>query len=161
MILLHIEDPYRLLKTLRSHLSKNGVLFVRDVDDDFNIVYPDSDKMFSRMIDICSYCDILGYRQSGKEIYTYLKRCEYSQVKIEKIGFDTSGMDYFAREALFNAYFGYIPVALEKTKERYSNNLRIQKDYKWVCENINEANQRFHQSDFLFSLGYIVYTARI
>ncbi len=161
MFLLHIEDPYRLLKILRSHLSKNGVLFIRDIDDDFNIIYPDSDKMFRKMVEISSYCDILGYRQRGKEIYTYLKRCGYSQVKIEKIGYDTSEMDYFAREALFNTYFGYIPVALEKTIERYSNNLRIQKDYKWVCKNINEANQRFHQNDFLFSVGYIVYTARI
>ena len=87
MVLLHTENPYRILKTIRPHLSKDGVVFIRDIDDDFNFAFPDTNGIFRHMIDICSYCDILGYRQSGKEIYTYLKRSGFSHVKIEKMGF--------------------------------------------------------------------------
>jgi hypothetical protein len=61
-------------------------------------------------------------------------------------------MNYDEKEAIFNLYFGYLPVALEKTMEANPNNIRIQKDYNWVCENLDYANQKFHQSDFIFLL---------
>lgn len=161
MILLHTANPYQLLKTIRSHINKKGVLFIRDIDDDFSLAYPDENKIFRKMINIYSYCEILGYRNSGKEIYSHLKRSGFSEVKIEKISLNTATMSYDESEAVFNAYFGYLPVALEKTIESYPNNIRIQKDYDWVCKNLDYANQKFHQSDFIFFIGYIIYTARI
>lgn len=161
MILLHTTDPYQLLKTIRSHINKQGKLFIRDIDDDFSLAYPDEDKLFHKMINISSYCDILGYRKSGKEIYTHLKRNGFSEVKIEKITLNTAAMNYDESEAIFNLYFGYLPVALEKTMESHPNNIRIQKDYNWVCKNLNCANQKFHQSDFIFFVGYIIYTAKL
>lgn len=36
-------------------------------------------------------------------------------------------MSYDEKEAIFNLYFGYLPVALEKTMESHPNNIRIQK----------------------------------
>lgn len=161
MILLHTEKPYQLLKIIRSHINESGILFIRDIDDDFSLAYPDKDKIFHKMINICSYCDMLGCRNGGKAIYSYLKQNGFSKVSIEKISLNTSMMSYDEKEALFNLYFGYLPVALEKTMEAHPNNIRIQKDYNWVCENLDYANQKFHQSDFIFFVGYIIYTARI
>lgn len=161
MILLHTEKPYQLLKIIRSHINENSILFIRDIDDDFSLAYPDKDKIFHKMINICSYCDMLGSRNSGKEIYSHLKQNGFSKVSIEKISLNTSMMSYDEKEAIFNLYFGYLPVALEKTMESHPNNIRIQKDYNWVCENLDYANQKFHQSDFIFFVGYIIYTARI
>lgn len=139
MILLHTEKPYQLLKIIRSHINKNSILFIRDIDDDFSLAYPDKDKTFHKMINICSYCDMLGSRNSGKEIYSHLKQNGFSKVSIEKISLNTSMMSYDEKEAIFNLYFGYLPVALEKTMESQPNNI----------------------SDFIFFVGYIIYTARI
>lgn len=161
MVLLHMENPFRLFKAIRPYLAPNGTVFIRDIDDDFNFAFPDTEGIFSRMTGICSYCDILGYRKSGKELYAYLKRSGFSRVRIEKSGFDTSAMSYDEREALFDIYFGYIPTALEKTMESNPENFKIRKDYEWVKENLDRANQLFQQNDFLFSLGYIIYTARL
>lgn len=161
MILLHTEKPHQIIKILRSHINTNGVLFIRDIDDDFCFAFPDEDKTFCKMINICSYCDIVGYRKSGKEIYSHLKRSGFSNVNIEKISLNTATMSYDECEALFNAYFGYLPTALEKTMESHPDNLKIQKDYDWVCKNLEDANQKFHQNDFIFFVGYIIYTARI
>ncbi len=61
MILLHTTEPYQLLKVIRSHINKNGKFFIRNIDDDFRLAYPDEDKLFHKMINISSYCDILGY----------------------------------------------------------------------------------------------------
>lgn len=129
MVLLHTVNPYQLLKIIRSHINKNGILFIRDIDDDFSLAYPDKDKIFHKMINICSYCDILGCRNGGKAIYSYLKQSGFSEVCIEKISLNTSTMNYEEKESLFNLYFGYLPIALKKTMETHPHNIKIQKDY--------------------------------
>lgn len=159
MVILHLENPFKFLKKIRKLLNPGGHLFIRDIDDDFNFCFPDTNGLFRRMTDICSFCDILGYRNSGKEIYTYLKRSGYKKVKIEKMGLNTTTMNYDEKDALFDIYFGYIPTALKKTISKYDNNRKLEFEYNWVLEHIDEANQLFHQDDFVFSLGYIIYTA--
>lgn len=159
MVILHLERPYKFLNQVKSFLAKNGALFIRDIDDGLNLAYPD-DGIFKRLIEICKYCDILGYRQSGRQIYSYLKNANFSNVRLEKIGLNTSGMDYDEREILFEIYFGYIPIALQKTMERNKNIiLRAQLDYEWVTEVLETARELFMKNDFIFSLGYFIYTA--
>lgn len=159
MVILHLEHPARFLAQTKSLLKPGGKIFIRDIDDGLNIAYPDADGRFARLTEICKYCDMLGFRHSGRQIYYYLKEAGYSQVKLEKSGLDTSCMDFDNKEALFDIYFGYIPTALAKTKERNPDLLRVQHDIEWVNANIDMAYEEFMKSSFLFSLGYIIYTA--
>lgn len=161
MVLLHLVNPFKLLRTLRKHLNPNGILFIRDIDDSFNFAFPDSDKIFERLGAICSYCDVFGYRNSGKEIYSLLKNSGYSKVKIAKQGLNTSEMNVDDKETLFNIYYGYIPTAMKTMLEKNPDNLEIIGDKKWVDEIIDEALIRFLKTDFIFSLGYIIYLAQI
>lgn len=159
MLLLHLERPSNLLRILRNYLKPDGVLYIRDIDDGMNLAYPDPNGDFARMIEICSYCDMLGYRHSGRQIFSHLKSAGYSKVKLEKVGLDTSQMTYDEKCALFDIYFGYIPTALEKTIERFPMLPKAKQDYEWfdtVRENVFDA---FHDNRFLFSLGYMVFTA--
>ena len=101
---------------------------------------------------------MLGYRQSGRQIYTYLKNSDYTNITLEKSGLNTSTLSFDEKEALFNIYFGYIPTALRQTLERIPT-LRAKHDYNWVNSIIDEAYDRFMKSTTLFSLGYMIYTA--
>ena len=160
MVLLHLERPSNLLRIVKSYLKPDGVLYIRDIDDGMNIAYPDPDGDFARMIEICSYCDMLGYRHSGRQIFAHLKSAGFGNVNLEKVGLDTCQMSYDEKCALFDVYFGYIPTALEKTMERFPLLPKPQQDYEWfnsVKENVFDA---FHDNRFLFSLGYMVFTAR-
>lgn len=159
MVLLHLERPAKLLSTIKSFLKPNGIVFIRDIDDGLNISFPDNNKIFSTLTNICRYCDILGFRYSGREIYSYLIESGFSNVKLEKSGFDTSSLDIEQKEALFDIYFGYIPIALQKTVERNPSLLRVKHDLEWVKENIDTAYDEFMKKSFLFSLGYMIYTA--
>ncbi len=158
MVILHLEYPTRVLQTLRSFLSDNGVIFIRDIDDGLNFTYPDDDAMFERLTDICKYCDMLGYRQSGRQIYTYLKNSDYTNIALEKSGLNTTTLSFDEKAALFDIYFGYIPTALRQTLKRMPT-LRAKHDYDWVTGIIDEAYDRFMKSTTLFSLGYMIYTA--
>lgn len=161
MVLLHLVNPFKLLRILRKHLNPNGILFIRDIDDSFNFAFPDNDKIFERLGSICSYCDVFGYRNSGKEIYSMLKNAGYSKVKIAKQGLNTAEMNTDEKETLFNIYFGYLPNAMKIMMDKNPDNLEIIGDKKWVDEIIDEALMRFLKTDFIFSLGYIIYLAQI
>ncbi len=159
MVILHLERPARFLTQVRSLLKPDGKIFIRDIDDGINVAYPDPDGRFAHLTEICKYCDMLGFRHSGRQIYFYLKEAGFSRVKLEKAGLDTSSMDFDEKEALFDIYFGYIPTALAKTAERHPDLLRVRHDIEWVNGNIEIAYEEFMKSSFLFSLGYMIYTA--
>ena len=47
-----ITYPEEMLKTLKSHLKPDGVMFIRDIDDGMNLAYPDKDGMFERLTEM-------------------------------------------------------------------------------------------------------------
>lgn len=159
MVLLHLEKPSRILRILKSFLKDDGLIFIRDIDDGQNFAYPDEEGIFSRMTKICEYCDMLGYRNSGRQIYTFLTEAGYRNIKLEKVGLNSSEMDEDEKACLFDVYYGYIPIALKKTLER-TPPLRAKLDYEWVLSNIDNAFELFMESRFIFSLGYMIFTAK-
>lgn len=161
MVILHLKRPTKLLRLVRKYLSRGGTLFIRDIDDGLNFAYPDTaDGIFEEMTKMCEYCDILGYRKSGRQIYSYLKDAGFSAVALERAGLDTSGLTIDEKETLFEIYFGYIPTALRKTIDR-TDLPRAKRDLRRVDDMLDDARDVFLQNNFIFSLGYMIYTARI
>ena len=159
MVLLHLENPTKLLKTLKSHLKPDGVMFIRDIDDGMNLAYPDKDGMFERLTEICTYCDMLGFRKSGRQIYYNLKKAGFENVHLEKIGLSTTSMTQKEKTAFFDVYFGYVPTALEQTIERHPDLTQANSDYEWAKSIINKAKKEFLKDEFMFTLGYMIYSA--
>ena len=159
MVILHLKNPLKLLKVLHSCLSKKGVIFIRDIDDGLNQVYPDKDGIFARLTRLCEHCDMLGNRNSGREIYTLLCSAGYQQIALEKIGFSTVGMTKEEKYAFFDVYFGYVPIALEKTFNRTKLE-NVKKDFEWASGIMEKAKKQFLEDDFYFNLGYMIWTAR-
>ncbi len=160
MVILHLEKPQKLLSVLKSFLKADGFLFIRDIDDGLNLCYPNPDGIFDILNSMCKYCDMLGFRNSGRQVFTYLKNAGYNSVVLEKNGFNTCNLSYEEKEALFDIYFGYIPKALQKTIERNPDFLRAQHDLTWVNQHLETAYEEFMKNNFMFSLGYMIYIAR-
>ena len=160
MVLLHLAKPRDVLKVLKKHLNKNGYVFIRDIDDDFNFFYPDPENILRRLQNMVKYLDSWGYRQSGKEIYSHLKLAGFSNVSIEKQGLNTVGLDFDEVESLFNVYFGDIAKTAYITCESHPESIFLANEAQWAKEHIDEALNLFHRNDFVFSLGYIIYVAK-
>ena len=84
---------------------------------------------------------------------------QITRIFLWKIGLNTARMSFEEKETLFEIYFGYIPTALERTLDRKPT-LRAQIDYNWTMSIIEKAREQFLKSDFIFSLGYFIYTAK-
>ena len=160
MILLHIENPERLLWKLRKVLKPKASVFIRDIDDGFNVAYPDPQNIFQKTMDICARRKESGYRKSGREIYSILHNAQYTNIRLEKQGINTIGMSADEREAFFNTYFSFI---IEDAKNRVMenpNDLAIKKEYDWLSDNSDELEESFYQKNFFFNLGFMIFTAQ-
>ena len=160
MVLLHLVNPTALLKALRPLLSENGILIVRDIDDGINFAAPDPHNAFERIYKICENDEQSGNRRTGRQVFVCLSQAGYRDIRLEKQGLSSVGMTREEKEVLFNMYF---PFTLDNAKimmEKYPWNKDYQKDYLWYAEHFEELKERFLKEDFIFSLGFMTYTAR-
>lgn len=160
MVLLHIKNPYRLLKRLRRFLQKGGMVVIKDIDDGYNVAYPDEDEAFARVVAICARNGTSGYRHSGRQMYTLLKHGGYTDICLEQCGLSTIGMDYDEREALFNTYFSFILEDLKIMMERYPGEKEFEENYNWYSKIYDDLEERFQDEAFYFNLGFVLYTAK-
>lgn len=58
-------------------------------------------------------------------------------------------------------YFGYLLPDFEGMLKSNPNDEATSKNYAWLKENDKKAREAFMQEDFIFSLGYQVYTAGV
>lgn len=159
MIILHLKNPFRLLKTIRPFLEKGASIIIKDIDDGFNIAYPDPKKEFERVFRICENNETSGYRHSGRQIFTLLKQTGYRNIALEKLCMTTVGMDFDQKEALFETYFSFILEDLKIMVERYPNNKSLKDDLYWYEDAYEQLEEEFQNESFFFALGFIIFTA--
>ncbi len=160
MVILHLKNPYKLLRELKTKLKPGGFIIIKDIDDGLNLAYPDENREFERVVNICGKNETAGHRKSGREIYTYLKRCGYKDIVLEKSGLSTIGMDNDERSALFHTYFSFILEDLKIMRERYPNNQDIYNDLKWYESIYDDLEIKFQEESFYFNLGFVLFTAK-
>lgn len=159
MVILHCQRPRQLLDALYNHLADNGKLIVLDIDDGFNIAYPDNKGYFKRAIDICEYTNFSGYRKSGREIYSYLKEIDIDNIKLHKTGMSTIRMNRKQRSDFFEIYFWFILDDLKIMYEQHPNSKILKSDLQWFQNTYEEMKLQFKKSDFFFTLGLVLFSA--
>jgi SAM-dependent methyltransferase len=157
MIILHLKDPVSFLSKLRLLLSENGTLIIRDVDDGIHFSWPDPDNCFRKFCEVIARDDRMGDRHCGRKIFDYLTKAGYSKIKHEKEGLSTADVD--DRMLLFNLFF---PDMINYMKQRlvdFPDNEQWKKDYQWFCENYDLMKNAFDTEGFIFSIGFMSFTA--
>ena len=160
MLILHLKSPYKMLKAIRRYLDKGATIIVKDIDDGFNVAYPDEDGSIQRIYNICKKSRTSGYRNSGRQIYTLLMRAGYRDVCFEKMGISTPGMDYEKRSALFDTYFSFILEELKIYVKANPDDKRAVKDLEWYDRIYEDLEARFQDDNFFFNLGFVLFTAK-
>lgn len=159
MVLLHLENPFKVLRTLRRFIRVGGKIIIRDIDDGFTLAYPDEKGLFSHAIKMVARNPRWGYRESGREIYTTLKKLCFTDIKLENLGINTVNMSFDDKEALYLTYFGSILPDLEYLVEHEPSNKVFIEDRNWILENQDEMEMLFYQKSFFFTLGFVLFTA--
>lgn len=159
MLLLHLKNPAILIDVLADHLSENGKLIVLDIDDGFNIAYPDPDKMFEKAIQLCYKTEYSGFRHSGRAINKFLNDSDLRDIKLHKVGLSNIGMCRKEKDAFFEIYFWFILDDLKKMSEEKPQDLFVKSDYEWLKNNYHKMKHAFKNSEFFFNLGFVIFSA--
>jgi len=160
MLLLHIKKPDKLLSALNKCLSDQGTLIIRDIDDGLNFAYPDPENAFERIYKICEYDEQSGNRRNGRQIFYDLKKAGFKDIKLERQGLSSIGMNEFEKESFFQMYFPFIRENCKIMSEKYPKNKEYKEDSVWYDANFSDIHNLFLQPDFIFSLGFMTYTAK-
>lgn len=160
MLILHLKNPAKLLKILRKYLKNNGIIIVKDIDDGLNFCYPDPDGKFQKAIEICNIDHDAGYRMSGRQVFTLLANAGYSDIKMENACISTAGFDYDKKQLLFDTYFGFILSDMKKLSQECPNNKKYAESFEWMKENFEDMEDEYHMNNFIFNIGFVIFTAK-
>ena len=160
MVLLHLKNPFKLLRVVRKHMNRRGYIFIRDIDDGFNIAYPDDEGYFARLNRLCGEITTTGFRFSGRQLLEKLTRAGFKDISFEGSGISTVGMDQDQRSALLSASFGWLGGDLRLRAKNNPDNDEYQQDADWFEETYDEIEERFLDVGFFYHEGYVIYTAR-
>ncbi len=160
-VMSHLKSPYQLLKTLRKFCHRGTVMFIRNIDDGLNMAHPDDNMMFERAFNMIAKTGTTGYRHSGRELFTLLHRSGYKNIIIERMGLNSSQMDYSEKEAFFDTIFLFLQnsVHVTATNEPYNSEIQAEKD--WLDEHFTELEENFLSADFFANFGFLIVVATV
>lgn len=160
-VMAHLKSPYKVLRAIHSYCKEGAQILIRNIDDGLNICYPDDNRHFERMLAMLAKCETTGYRRSGREVYTLLRRSGYRNIRLERNGLNTIGMSYADRCAFFEIVFRFVQQGIEKAAANHPSNAQLAADKIWLHEHEDDLEEAFMSDDFFLSFGFLLFTAEV
>ncbi len=158
-VVSHLKSPYKVFKNLKKICKKGGIFFVRNIDDGINVAYPDPENRFKRAFHILSKCDTVGYRYSGRELFSLFTTLNFSEINLEKFGLNNIKMDYDQRTAFFDVIFGFIKNGINAAVKKHPQNEELAVEHAWYMENLDEMEEQFLAKETFVNFGFLTYVA--
>ena len=103
-VLQHVKDPLKVLRNLRSRMSKDGFVIFRQPDEGTYIAYGD-DGLVKKVCERYLRAPGLDDRFTGRKLFHYLESTGYKDIHVFGSFINTSEMDYDERMALYKMRF--------------------------------------------------------
>lgn len=158
MAIMDFKKPFKVLQAIQNCLNDDAVMIVRDIDDGAVFAYPDTNGYFKKMQSFYIHNKYSGFRYTGRQIYSYLKKISPRSICLEKYGINTSDMSRKDKKALFECWFSFIPNDFNRML-REDPNCAIAREAVDFCNNYyDDINEEFFSPDTIFSSGYVIYS---
>lgn len=160
MAIMDLKKPFRVLQAIGNCLNDDAVMLIRDVDDGAVFAYPDKDGYFKKFQSFYIHDKYSGFRYTGRQIFSYLKRIGAKSVCLEHFGIDTADMSRRDKKALFESWFSFIPNDFKRMLKEDAEN-KVAKEVVDFCdEYYDDLYEQFFSNDTIFSAGYVIYSAK-
>lgn len=160
-LLAHLKNPSKLFKVLKVFCPKGASVFIRNMDDGFNVAYPDREGNFAQALSLMPLCPSCGYRFSGRQVFSLLKERGYESIVLESTGISTVGMDKAQRETFYDVIFGFIENGLNKEVVKNPKSEEFKQYKAWFDDKKESLEHIFLMDEFFFFLGFVIYTATL
>ena len=160
MAIMDFKKPFKILQAIRDCLNDDAVMLIRDVDDGAVFAYPDENGYFEKFQSFYIHNIYSGYRYTGRQIYSYVRKMDAKSITLEKYGINTSDMSRQDKRALFETWFSFIPNDFSRMLAEDPSS-KIAKEVLDFCEEYyDDLNEQFFSKDAIFSAGYVIYSVR-
>ena len=160
MAIMDFKKPFKVLQTIQSFLNDDAVMIIRDVDDGAVFAYPDKDGLFAKFQSFYIHNIYSGYRYTGRQVYSYVRKMEPREITLEKYGINTSAMSRKDKKALFESWFSFIPNDFSRMLREDPESETAKEVVEFCQKYYDELNEQFFSRDVLFSAGYVIYSVR-
>ncbi len=158
MAIMDFKKPFKVLQAIQNCLNDDAVMIVRDVDDGAVFAYPDKNEYFKKMQSFYIHNKYSGFRYTGRQVYSYVRKMEPKSISLERYGINTSNMSRRDKKALFECWFSFIPNDFGRML-REDPGCAIAKEVVDFCnEHYDELNEEYFSSETIFSSGYVIYS---
>lgn len=157
LILKDSEKPFEKLSSIVERLNSNAIVYVRELDDDIVIGYPDNQNKFAHLVKLLKTDKYAGNRNMGRSVYTYLKRTGATKVRMINTLLNTSSMNVKKRRMLFDTYFSYLEPEIDDLINEHPDHEQYQNAKNWLKENYSQIEQMVLSPDFLFVSGFMFF----
>lgn len=150
LVIHHLKNPNKLLRTIRRVLDKTGYIIIRGSDDGSMVTYAD-EGLIQKVIDLHLSCDGISDRLNGRKIYSQLVSSGYKNVKMINWIKEISGMDLDERYEIFVERFSYRRNYLNTQCERDPYNTSLRKKLEEMDYLLSELENKFADESFWYS----------
>lgn len=157
LILKDLPDPANKLRLITERMNMDGVVYVRELDDDLIMAYPDSKGLFKKMLQMIKLDKYAGNRDMGKRVFSCMRDSYLEDVHIENVILTTDGMKKRQRDKLFSTYFSYVKPELMDLVQEDPDNLDYEHAVNWLDKNYEDMRREFLSEDFFFVSGFMFF----
>lgn len=151
-----LAKPEKVLRELVNYVNpRGGIIYFRELDDDFVDAYPDPKGYIKSMIDLLSLDTGAGNRHLGKKMYTNLIRAGADKVYISNQCVSTANVNNITRKKILDAYFSYLIPEFKSLVASYPENDEYRAGYEWLSKYYDDVIDLFSSKEFYFKAGFI------
>ena len=160
MAIMDFKKPFKVLQAIQNCLNEDAVMIVRDIDDGAVFAYPDKNELFKKMQSFYIHDKYSGFRYTGRQVYSYVRKMEPKSICLERYGINTSDMSRRDKKALFECWFSFIPNDFNRILREEPDNAMAKEVVTFCNEHYDELNEAFFSGETLFSSGYVIYSVK-
>lgn len=156
LVLKDIKYPEKVLRKIVKYLNPNGsALYIRDLDDDLVVAYPDEKGYIKKLIELLALDPGAGNRHFGQKIYTYLNRSGAEEIFMVDASVTTANCKVNVQRKICDAYFSYLLPEFRQLVKDYPENDEYIDALNWLEHNYSFVESMFESKEFYFRAGYI------
>jgi len=154
------DNPEKVVYDLVQYLNpKGGVIYIRELDDDYVSAYPDEKGLIKKMCELLELDEGAGNRHTGKQVYTILKKAGADKIYMSDEVISTANHKPAYQKRICDTYFSFLlPEMKQLVAKNEEGNFKYSKyleAYEWLKENYADVESLFRSTEFYFRAGYV------
>lgn len=156
LVLKDLRCPEEALDLLTRYVGPAaGVLYIRDLDDDAVVAYPDNNGHIAKMMELLKKCPSAGCRTLGRRIFSYLNKLYPEKVYLSDEVVSTANHKSRFCVKLCDAYFSYLLPEYANLCKEHPESYQYGSSYEWLKDNYQQVKSLFRSPEFYFRSGFM------